>query len=78
MSRLRLPFVVCVCCLFWAILGAALGAIFRHAVAGLILGLLFGVIYVVTGCGAAEKFPLDVWDAKLLESVHAPKLYEMI
>lgn len=78
MSRLRLTFVVCVCCLFWAILGAALGAIFRHAVAGLVLGLLFGIFYVVIGSGAAEKFPLDVWDAKLLESVHAPKLYEMI
>ena len=78
MSRLRLPLVICVCCLFWAALGAALGAIFHHALGGLILGLLFGIGYVVFGSWAAEKFPLDVWDANLLENVHAPKLYEMI
>ncbi len=78
MSRLRLPLVICVCCLLWAALGAVFGALFRHALAGLILGLLFGIGYVVIGSSAAEKFPLDVWDAALLENVHAPKLYEMI
>lgn len=78
MSRLRLPLVICVCCLSWAGLGALFGALFRHAFLGLILGLLFGIGYVVFGSWAAEKFPLDVWDAKLLENVHAPKLYEMI
>ena len=78
MSRLRLPLVICVCCLCWAALGATIGALFRHALGGLILGLLFGIGYVVFGSWAAEKFPLDVWDANLLENVHAPKLYEMI
>ena len=78
MSRLRLPLVVCVCCLFWAAFGALLGVFSRHALIGLILGLLFGIGYVVFGSWAAEKFPLDVWDAKLLENVHAPKLYEML
>ena len=78
MSRLRLPLVICVCCLLWAALGAVLGALTHHALAGLILGLLLGIGYVVIGASAAEKFPLDVWDASLLESVHAPKLYEMI
>ena len=78
MSRLRLPLVICVCCLCWAALGATIGALFRHAFGGLILGLLFGIGYVVFGSWAAEKFPLDVWDANLLENVHAPKLYEMI
>jgi len=78
LSRLRLPLVVCACCLFWAGLGALLGAISHHALVGLILGLLFGIAYVAVGAAAAEKFPLDVWDANLLESIHAPKLYEMI
>ena len=78
MSRLRLPLVVCACCLFWAVLGAILGRFSHHTLMGLILGLLFGIGYVVFGSWAAEKFPLDVWDAKLLENVHAPKLYEMI
>jgi len=78
LSRLRLPLVICACCLFWAALGALLGALGRHAFGGLIFGLLFGIGYVVFGSWAAEKFPLDVWDAKLLENVHAPKLYEMI
>jgi len=78
LSRLRLPLVICVCCLFWAGLGALLGALSHHALLGLILGLLFGIGYVVFGSWAAEKFPLDVWDANLLESIHAPKLYEMI
>ena len=78
MSRLRLPLVVCVCCLFWAALGAILGGLFRHALVGLILGLLFGIGYAAIGAAAAAKFPLDVWDAQLLESIHAPKLYEMI
>lgn len=78
MSRLRLPLVVCACCLFWAGLGALLGAFSHHALAGLIMGLLYGIGYVAVGASAAEKFPLDVWDANLLESSHAPKLYEMI
>lgn len=78
MSRLRLPLVICACCLFWAALGAALGSFSHHALGGLILGLLFGIGYAVFGSWAAEKFPLDVWDANLLENVHAPKLYEMI
>jgi len=78
LSRLRLPFVICVCCLFWAALGALLGRVSHHALVGLILGLLSGIGYVAVGAAAADKFPLDVWDAKLLESVHAPKLYEMI
>ena len=78
MSRLRLPLVVCACGLFWAGLGALCGALFHHAFAGLILGLMFGVGYVVFGSWAADKFPLDVWDANLLENIHAPKLYEMI
>lgn len=78
MSRLRLPIVVCACCLFWAFLGALLGAFVLHALAGLILGLLFGIGYTVIGSMAAEKFPLDVWDAKLLENSWAPNLYEML
>ena len=78
LSRLRLPLVVCVCCLSWAALGASLGALSRHALGGLILGLLLGIGYVVFGSWAADKFPLDVWDATLLENVHAPKLYEMV
>ena len=78
MSRLRLPLVICVSCLLWAALGAVFGALFRHALAGLILGLLFGIGYVVIGSWVADKFPLDVWDANLLENIHAPKLYEMI
>lgn len=78
MSRLRLPLVVCVGCLSWAVLGAILGLIFRHALAGLIVGLIFGIVYVVIGVFASDKFPLDVWDAQLLESNTAPKLYEML
>lgn len=78
MSRLRLPLVICACGLFWAALGALFGALGRHPLGGLIFGLLFGIGYVVFGSWAAEKFPLDVWDAQLLENVHAPKLYEMI
>ncbi len=78
MSHLRLPVVVCVCCLFWAALGVLFGAIFRHTLFGLILGLITGLLYVTIGIFAADKFPLAVWDAKLLESDGAPKLYEML
>lgn len=78
MSRLRLPLVVCACCLTWAALGGLLGLIFRHAPAGLIFGLIFGIVYLIIGIFAAEKFPLDIWDARLLESNTAPKLYEML
>ena len=78
MSRLRLPLVVCACCLFWAFLGALLAAFFRHALGGLIVGLLFGIGYTLAGVGAAEKFPLDVWGAQLLENAWAPNLYEMM
>ena len=78
MSRFRLPLVVCACCLFWAFLGALLGALFRHALGGLVFGLLFGIAYTVVGGWASEKFPLDVWEAKLLENAWAPNLYEML
>ncbi len=78
MSRLRLPLVVCACCLTWAVLGAILGLLFRHALAGLIVGLLLGIVYVTIGIFAADKFPLDIWNARLLESMTAPKLYEML
>lgn len=78
MSRLRLPLVVCACCLMWAVLGAILGLIFRHALAGLIVGLILGIVYVVIGIFAADKFPLDICDARLLEGMAAPKLYEML
>ena len=78
MSRFRLPLVVCACCLFWAFLGALLGVIVRHGLPGLIFGLLFGIAYTVIGGWASEKFPLDVWEAKLLENAWAPNLYEML
>lgn len=78
MSRLRLPLVVCACCLFWAFLGALLAAFFRHALVGLVLGLLFGIGYTLIGFLASEKFPLDVWGAQLLENAWAPNLYEML
>ncbi len=78
MSRLRLPLVFLVCCSFWAVLGLCLGGLFRHSVAGLVWGLIFGIAYVVFGSWAAEKFPSDIWGAKLLENEWAPNLYDML
>lgn len=78
MFRLRLVFVVGVCVLFWALVGAVLGGLLRHPLGGLVCGLLLGSVYVVACSWAAPKFPSDVWDAKLLENVNAPKLYEML
>lgn len=78
MFRLRLISVVGVCVLFWALLGAVLGLFFRHPLGGGVCGLLLGSVYAVACSWAAPKFPGDVWDAKLLENVHAPKLYEML
>ena len=78
MSRLRFILVVCACALFWAVLGAVLGAFFRHALGGLVWGLLFGIVYVVFCSWASDKYPGDAWDAKLLENIHAPNLYEML
>lgn len=78
MSRLRLPLVLGVCCFICAVLGAFFGMVVRHPLAGLIFGLVFALVYVTIGFFAAEKFPLAVWDAQLLESNTAPKLYEML
>ncbi len=78
MSWLRLIIVVCVCVLFWALLGAGFGALFRHPVGGFVCGLILGSLYVVACSWAAPKFPGDVWGAKLLENVNAPNLYEML
>ena len=78
MSRLRFVLAVCACCLFWALLGAVFGALFRHPLGGFVWGLLFGVIYTVSCVWAADKYPGDVWGAKLLENVNAPHLYEML
>ena len=78
LSQLRLFIVFFTCCLFWALLGFIFGAVFHHAVAGMIWGLIFGVGYVVFGSWAAEKFPSDILDAKLLENEWAPNLYDML
>lgn len=78
MSRLRLPLVFIACSLFWAALGLLLGASVRHAQAGFVWGLLFGIAYVVFGSWASEKFPSDIWEARLLENEWAPNLYEML
>ena len=78
MSRFRLPLIVIACGLFWTLLGAVLGGLFRHPLGGAICGLLFGLVYVSLGSGASEKFPLDVWDAKLLDNAFAPNTYEML
>lgn len=78
MSQLRFILGVCACCLFWAVLGAILGACFRHPLGGFVVGLLFGIVYAVSCFWASSKYPGDVWDAKLLENVNAPHLYEML
>ena len=78
MFRLRLILVVGVCVLFWALLGAVLGLFFRHPLGGFVCGLIVGSVYAVACSWAAPKFPGDAADAKLLENVNAPKLYEML
>ena len=78
MFRLRLVLVVGVCVLFWALVGAVLGGLLRHPLGGFVCGLLLGSVYAIACSWAAPKFPGDVWDAKLLENVNAPKLYEML
>lgn len=78
MSRLRIFLVVSACVFFWAIIGAILGALFRHPLGGLIWGVLLGSVYAVACSWAAPKFPGDVWEAKLLENINAPNLYEML
>ncbi len=78
MPRLRLVLVVCVCVLFWALLGALLGGLFRHPLGGFVCGLLLGSVYAIACSWAAPKFPGDAWDAKLLENINAPNLYEML
>ncbi len=78
MSRLRLFLVVGTCVLFWALLGAVLGAVFRHPLGGFVWGILLGSAYAVACSWAAPKFPGDVWDATLLENINAPHLYEML
>lgn len=78
MFRLRLVLVVGVCILFWGLLGAVLGVFFRHPMGGFICGLLLGSLYAVACSWAAPKFPGDVWEAKLLENINAPNLYEML
>ncbi len=78
MSQFRLPLVVAACGLFWVLLGLLLGGLFRHALGGAICGLLFGALYVTLGMWASEKFPQDVWGAKLLEHAWAPNTYEIL
>ena len=78
MFRLRLFLVVCVCVLFWGLLGAVIGAFFRHPLGGFVCGLILGTLYAVACSWAAPKFPGDVWEAKLLENIHAPHLYELL
>lgn len=78
LSRFRLAFAVCACCLFWAFLGGLIGAIFRGFWAGLVLGLLLGIGYTLLGYWASEKFALDSVDAHLLDAGQAPHLSEMM
>ena len=78
MSHLRFVLGVCACVLFWAVLGAVLGALLRHPLGGFVWGLLFGVIYTASCFWASDKYPGDVLGATLLENVTAPHLYEML
>lgn len=78
MSQLRSFLVVFVCGLFWVLLGLLVGAIFRYPWLGLTTGLVFGIGYCLFGSWAAEKFPLDVWEARLLSQDQAPNAYEML
>jgi heat shock protein HtpX len=78
LSHLRYFLVICICGLFWAVLGALIGAFFRHPLGGFVCGLLLGIVYVACCVWASDKYPGDVWEAKLLENIHAPNLYEML
>ena len=78
MTRLRLILVVSACSLFWAVIGLLLGLCIRHPLGGFVWGLLFGIAYVVFGSLAADKYPGVVWDARLLENINAPHLYDML
>lgn len=55
-----------------------LGALAAHPLVGLVFGLLGGTIYWLVAKMAADKYVLDVYDSELLESVQAPRLYEML
>ena len=78
MTRLRLIAGIVACGLFWVVLGALIGALFRHPFGGFVCGLIFGVAYIVSCSWASDKYPGDVWGATLLENVNAPHLYEML
>ena len=78
MSRLRLYAAAPACGLFLAVFGAVIGLIFRHPLGGFICGLPFGIVYVVACSWFSDKYAGDVWDAKLLENINAPHLYEML
>lgn len=78
MLHLRSFLAVFVCGAFWTLLGLLLGAIFRHPWLGLSGGLAFGLGYCLFGSWAAEKFPLDVWEARMLTQDQAPNAYEML
>lgn len=78
MPHLRSFLAVFVCGAFWTLLGLLLGAIFRHPWLGLSGGLSFGLGYCLFGSWAAEKYPLDVWEARMLTQDQAPNAYEML
>ena len=78
MSRLRSFLVVLACWLFWTLLGLFVGAVFHYPWLGLTAGVAFGSGYCLFGSWAAEKFPLEVWEARLLSQDQAPNAYEML
>ncbi len=78
MPHLRSFLAVFVCGAFWTLLGLLLGALFRHPWLGFSGGLAFGLGYCLFGSWAAEKFPLDVWEARMLTQDQAPNAYEML
>lgn len=78
MPQLRSFLAAFACGAFWTLLGLFLGAIFRYPWLGLTTGLVFGIGYCLFGSWAAEKFPLDVWEARMLSQDQAPNAYEML
>jgi len=78
LPQLRSVLAVFVCGAFWTLLGLLLGAVFRYPWLGLTAGLAFGLGYCLFGSWAAEKFPLDVWEARMLSQDQAPNAYEML
>lgn len=78
LNRVRLTLMIIAIVLMWMGVCGVIGALLREWRGGLVVGGFIGIVYCGLTYLASEKFALDLYEATPLDSLQAPRLYEMV